>query len=96
MAWPAGAGWAEGRALTSPAPAYAVPDAEDDLARETAFHDQARAAVVAALSSDAAAGISWCRPTDYYAEMVKGDAHMARVKARLDWEAASMDAAEQR
>ena len=32
------------------------------------------------------AGISWQRPTDYYAEMVKSDDHMTRVKEQLMFE----------
>jgi rRNA-processing protein EBP2 len=95
VAWPAGAAWAEGRALTS-ARADEVASVDDDLARETAFYHQAAAAVTAALASYEAAGVPWARPTDFYAEMVKSDDHMARVKAQLDHDRTSADAADER
>ena len=38
----------------------------------------------------------WRRPADYYAEMVKSDAHMARVKAQLMHEQAQIEAADER
>ena len=95
VAWPPGAAWAEGRALTS-ARADEVAAVDDDLARETAFYHQAAAAARAALASYEAAGVAWARPADFYAEMVKSDGHMARVKAQLDFERSSADAADER
>jgi len=51
---------------------------------------QALAAAKAALERLDAAGVPWRRPADYYAEMVKSDAHMARVKAQLMHEQAQI------
>lgn len=42
------------------------------------------------------AGVPWQRPDDYYAEMVKSDAHMARVKAQLMHAQAQIAGAEER
>ena len=57
---------------------------------------QALAAAKAALGRLEAAGVPWRRPADYYAEMVKSDAHMARVKAQLMHEQAQIEAADER
>ena len=43
-----------------------------------------------------AAGTKWLRPPDYYAEMVKSDEHMARVKQQLMHEQAEIAGAEER
>ncbi len=43
-----------------------------------------------------AAGTPWQRPPDYYAEMVKSDDHMAKVKQQLMHEQEQMEAVEQR
>jgi len=65
-------------------------------AREAAVVSQALAAARAALERLDAAGVPWRRPADYYAEMVKSDAHMARVKAQLMHEQAQIEAADER
>ena len=77
-------------------PSPQVPDPDNDLARELAFHAQALAAAHAATAAAAAAGVPWARPADYYAEMVKSDGHMARVRAQLDWERGQIDGADER
>ena len=41
-------------------------------------------------------GTPWLRPPDYYAEMVKSDEHMKRVKAQLMHEQHTLEAAEER
>ena len=43
-----------------------------------------------------AAGIAWQRPPDYYAEMVKSDAHMGRIKEQLVYEQRQIEQAEGR
>ena len=43
-----------------------------------------------------AAGTKWLRPPDYYAEMVKSDEHMARVKAQLMHEQGEIEGAQER
>ena len=43
-----------------------------------------------------AAGQPWLRPPDYYAEMVKSDDHMAKVKQQLLYEQNQLEATEER
>eukprot|EP00951_Prasinocladus_malaysianus_P021162 scaffold174596_cov33-Prasinocladus_malaysianus.AAC.1 len=54
--------------------------------------DAAKAAVAKFETSD----IKWRRPDDYYAEMVKSDEHMLRVKEQLNFETQKIEAAEER
>ena len=61
----------------------AIDDAEDDLRRELALHDQALGTARDVLGTLRAEGERVTRPTDFYAEMVKTDAHMRRVRGRL-------------
>lgn len=42
------------------------------------------------------AGVAWKRPTDYYAEMVKSDGHMRKVKDQLMYQQRQIDQAEER
>jgi rRNA-processing protein EBP2 len=49
-----------------------------------------------AVSRFKAAGRPWLRPADYYAEMVKSDEHMAKVKEQLLLEQRSIAEAEER
>ena len=57
---------------------------------------QALEAAQTAIRRFEAAGISWQRPTDYYAEMVKSDEHMAKVKEQLLYEKTQIEASELR
>lgn len=43
-----------------------------------------------------AAGVAWQRPTDYYAEMVKSDEHMLKVREQLAFEQKSISEATER
>ncbi|KAJ1618257.1 eukaryotic rRNA processing [Pavlovales sp. CCMP2436] len=58
-------------------------DVDDDLKRELAFYNNALQAVHLAQAKLDELGIPHKRPDDYFAEMVKSDSHMARVKTRL-------------
>jgi rRNA-processing protein EBP2 len=58
-------------------------DPSDDLQRETAFYKLALEAVPSARAQCAKHDILFTRPTDYYAEMVKSDEHMERVRTKL-------------
>jgi rRNA-processing protein EBP2 len=71
-------------------------NAEDDLKREVLFYRQALDAVKAGREKMEEAGVNHQRPEDYFAEMVKSDQHMARIKQRLLFEKQKMDAFEQR
>ncbi|KAL4419941.1 hypothetical protein ABPG75_007039 [Micractinium tetrahymenae] len=95
IAWSEEQPWEESLALTSTAPT-AVANAEDDLERELAFYNQALEAAQTAVQRFEAAGLAWQRPADYYAEMVKSDEHMAKVKEQLLFEKQQIEAAEQR
>lgn len=95
IAWTQEQPWAETLAITSDEPTE-VTDVDDDLERELAFYNQALAAAKSAVSKFEEAEIPWSRPTDYYAEMVKSDEHMARVKEQLLYEKNVIETAEQR
>ncbi|KAI1076065.1 eukaryotic rRNA processing protein EBP2-domain-containing protein [Whalleya microplaca] len=77
-----------------------IEDIQDDLKRELAFYAQSLAAAKRARALLRAEGVPFSRPTDYFAEMVKDDGHMEKVKAKLVEEAsakrASADARKQR
>lgn len=42
------------------------------------------------------AGKPWLRPPDYYAEMVKSDVHMSKIKQQLIYEQRKIEEAEER
>jgi rRNA-processing protein EBP2 len=73
-----------------------VPDVHDDLTRELAFYNQGRAAAQEAIRQFEGARVVWHRPADYYAESVKSDGHMAKVKQQLMHEQQLIEEAEQR
>lgn len=85
-----------GPPFSSSASSRQVPNVEDDLARELAFYNQALAAAQAAIGRFESAGVPWLRPPDYYAEMVKSDEHMAKVKEQLMFEQRQIELAEER
>eukprot|EP00588_Corethron_pennatum_P025891 CAMPEP_0194310980 /NCGR_PEP_ID=MMETSP0171-20130528/7958_1 /TAXON_ID=218684 /ORGANISM="Corethron pennatum, Strain L29A3" /LENGTH=393 /DNA_ID=CAMNT_0039064873 /DNA_START=24 /DNA_END=1202 /DNA_ORIENTATION=- len=68
----------------------------DDLTREVAFYEAALGAVNEARQRCGTHKIPFDRPVDFYAEMVKGDSHMAKVKDRLIFESKKIEAFEQR
>jgi rRNA-processing protein EBP2 len=70
-----------------------IEDIDDDLNRELAFYSQSLSAVKEARKQLKAEGNAFTRPVDYFAEMVKSDEHMGRVKAKLVDEAAGKKAA---
>ncbi|KAF2663583.1 Ebp2-domain-containing protein [Microthyrium microscopicum] len=78
--------------ITSAAP-IEIKDEEDDLTRELAFYAQSQAAVLAARAALTKEGSPFARPADYFAEMVKSEEHMGRVRARLVEDAANKKSA---
>jgi hypothetical protein len=70
-----------------------VPDPNDDLTRELAFYKVCQTAAVEARRQLKKEGVRFTRPGDYFAEMVKTDEHMTRIKQKLFDEAASKKAA---
>ncbi|KAG2437056.1 hypothetical protein HYH02_011317 [Chlamydomonas schloesseri] len=95
IGWTTEVDWDETQAITTDAPTQ-VANVEDDLARELAFYNQALSAAQSAIRRFQAAGVPWLRPLDYYAEMVKSDEHMAKVKEQLMFEQKQIEAAEER
>ncbi|KAI8909955.1 eukaryotic rRNA processing protein EBP2-domain-containing protein [Powellomyces hirtus] len=87
--------WIETQSVTSPDVLDLEPaDVHDDLKRELAFYKQALFAATEGRKRIRAAGVPFSRPDDFFAEMVKSDEHMAKVRQRLLDEAASIQAAE--
>lgn len=71
-------------------------DVDDDLRRELAFYTQALEGTRQAFVEFQSMGIPFLRPSDYYAEMVKSDAHMEKVKGRLLAEKKKIEESEER
>lgn len=69
-----------------------VPDPNDDLNRELAFYKVCQSAATNARALLKKEGVPFTRPGDYFAEMVKSDEHMGRIKKKLYDEAASKKA----
>ena len=89
--WP----WVETFTIPTPAP-LSIPDPHDDLHRESQFYSATQAAVLSGLRLLQEHHIPYLRPSDFYAEMVKPDVHMARVKDALIREQSRMQAVESR
>jgi rRNA-processing protein EBP2 len=60
-----------------------VTDVHDDLQREAAFYDSTLKGVKTAFERLDSLGMDYLRPDDYYAEMLKSDEHMSKVKDKL-------------
>ncbi|KAG2496308.1 hypothetical protein HYH03_005541 [Edaphochlamys debaryana] len=95
IGWTSEAEWDETQAITADE-ATKVANVDDDLARELAFYNQALGAAQEAIRRFETAGLPWLRPLDYYAEMVKSDEHMAKVKEQLMFEQRQIEATEER
>ncbi|KAI1284503.1 eukaryotic rRNA processing protein EBP2-domain-containing protein [Xylaria sp. FL0933] len=67
-------------------------DLMDDIKRELAFYAQALDAAKRGRTLLKSEGVPFSRPTDYFAEMVKDDGHMEKVKAKLIEEASAKKA----
>ncbi|KIL91183.1 hypothetical protein FAVG1_05881 [Fusarium avenaceum] len=81
--------------LSSAATAESIPDVQDDLQRELAFYSQSLGAARSARKLLRQEGVPFSRPKDYFAEMIKEDAHMEKVKAKLVEEASNKKAAQE-
>lgn len=60
-----------------------IEDISDDLERELQLYSQSLEAANQARALLKAEGLPFSRPKDYFAEMVKDDGHMEKVKAKL-------------
>lgn len=87
------------QSVTSTEPVQ-ITDVEDDLNRELAFYKQSLDAVKEARIQLKKEGVAFTRPTDYFAEMVKSEEQMGKVRQKMVDEAArkkaSSDARRQR
>ncbi|KAK1366643.1 putative rRNA-processing protein EBP2-like [Heracleum sosnowskyi] len=71
-------------------------DVNDDLNRELAFYTQALDSTREAFMKFESMDMPFLRPSDYYAEMVKSDNHMEKVRGRLLAEKRRIEEAEER
>jgi rRNA-processing protein EBP2 len=85
--------WIETMTITSTEPVV-VEDPKDDMVRELAFYQQALEAAKLGRELVKKAGVDFSRPEDYFAEMLKSDEHMAKIRQRLLDEGASVKASE--
>ncbi|KAI8895435.1 eukaryotic rRNA processing protein EBP2-domain-containing protein [Globomyces pollinis-pini] len=72
-----------------------IPDVNDDLKRELAFYEQALESCKVARNLITQAGIPFSRPDDYFAEMIKTDDHMEKVRQKLIEQSQSIKLSEQ-
>lgn len=87
--------WLDRHEVVSREP-VSIPNADDDLHRESTIYQQAlEAAREAKRQYDRSHQAFW-RPADYYAEMIKSDRHMLRIKQSLLDEQQAIQDAEQR
>ncbi|KAL6721570.1 rRNA-processing protein EBP2 [Lecanora helva] len=70
-----------------------ITDVHDDLTRELAFYKQCLDAANEGRNLLQKEGIHFSRPNDYFAEMVKSDEHMGKIKQKMVDEAANKKAA---
>lgn len=82
FAWTGTEAWVESHVLEGDAPPQEV-DVHDDLKRELVFYAQALAAAKEGIRRYHKQGLPFQRPNDFFAEMVKDDAHMKKVKDKL-------------
>lgn len=74
--------WIERLDYTTQEPVV-VADIDDDTQRELAFYNQALESVLYYKKEFENVGLQFTRPDDYFAEMVKSDQHMQRVRKNL-------------
>ncbi|KAG0057506.1 rRNA-processing protein and EBNA1-binding protein ebp2 [Gryganskiella cystojenkinii] len=93
IALPTDIPWSETQSITSSTPVHVV-DPDDDLNREVAFYNQALEAAVLGRDRIKKEGGVFERPGDYFAEMIKTDDHMAKIRQKLLDENANIQASE--
>ncbi|KAF5743587.1 rRNA-processing protein EBP2 [Tripterygium wilfordii] len=92
--WPENAGWIH--KLSIDVNQEQEVDVNDDLHREAAFYRQALEGTRQAFEKLQSMKLPFLRPPDYYAEMVKSDAHMEKVRGRFLAEKRSREEADER
>ncbi|KAJ3095458.1 rRNA-processing protein and EBNA1-binding protein ebp2 [Physocladia obscura] len=87
--------WTEFQRITSTEPLALLPaEVENDLKREMAFYKQALEAAQLGYMHLRKANVSIHRPDDFYAEMIKSDEHMNKIRQKLVDEANAIAASE--
>ena len=86
--------WTE--TLTTTYPSLHNVDVSNDLDRELSFYKQALHSAEAARNLAESHDLPFTRPSDYFAEMVKSDAHMERIRQRLLDESAGIKKGEEK
>ncbi|XP_020589565.1 probable rRNA-processing protein EBP2 homolog [Phalaenopsis equestris] len=94
IAWPKDLDWIHTLTITYDQPEEI--DVNDDLTRELAFYNQALHGARKAFEKIQSTGVPFLRPPDFYAEMVKSDNHMLKIKSRLLTEKKKIEEAEER
>ncbi|KAJ0100031.1 hypothetical protein Patl1_19955 [Pistacia atlantica] len=94
ISWPEDVGWIH--KLSIDINQEQEVDVNDDLKREASFYTQALEGTRLAFEKLQSMGLPFLRPADYYAEMVKTDVHMEKVKRRLLAEQKEIEEAEER
>ncbi|KAL8694484.1 MAG: hypothetical protein Q9218_000897 [Villophora microphyllina] len=84
--------FSEHHIIVSTGPAE-IPDVNDDLNRELVLHQQCLHAAQEARNLLKKEGVPFSRPSDYFAEMVKSDEQMGRIKQKMTDGAANKKAA---
>jgi len=87
--------WIENLVLVTPKPVE-VLDVNDDHARESAIYKATLECVVRGIKKVEGLDRLQMRPSDFFADMVKSDRHMKRVKARVLSEKKAISIVEQR
>ena len=94
--WTKKAKWIDHMVVAGTKTAETLADVNDDLARETHFYEHALRSAEVAIKNLKEIGVAVKRPDDFYAEMVKSDEHMKRVRAELIFEQTSQETREER
>lgn len=94
IAWPENVDWIHKLSVDCDLPEEV--DVNDDLAREMAFYTQALEGTRQAFDKLESMKLSFLRPPDYYAEMVKTDSHMLKIKGKLLVEKKRIEEADER
>ncbi|KAL2653480.1 hypothetical protein R1flu_021608 [Riccia fluitans] len=95
IGWPDDLDWIQTCVITSPKSENQV-DVNDDLVREMAFYTQALEGAKEAYLKLQELGIPFLRPSDYYAEMIKTDSHMLKIKDKLLHEKSKLEETDER
>eukprot|EP01028_Stygiella_incarcerata_P007640 TRINITY_DN317_c0_g1_i1.p1 TRINITY_DN317_c0_g1~~TRINITY_DN317_c0_g1_i1.p1 ORF type:complete len:218 (-),score=93.94 TRINITY_DN317_c0_g1_i1:1448-2101(-) len=85
-----------GEVLIISGPRAEISDVFDDKTRENVMYESAVSAVKDALQKLDESGFPHQRPDDYFAEMVKSDDHMRKIKAKLLEEKTQIEDAQER